>query len=124
MTLGILFVCSILEDELSIFTRILATIAIVAFSVGPVSAATVSNTTTLVAQASAGSISGTAVDETGAPIAGATVSVSGQQNYSGTTDSKGSFTISNINPGLYTVIVRKAGFDTASQPDFAVTAGS
>lgn len=108
---------------MSIITRILATIAIAAFSVGPVSAATAQNATTLVAQASAGSITGTAVDETGAPIVGATVTVRGPQTYTGTTDAKGAFTISNIAPALYTIIVRKNGYDTASQPDFAVFAG-
>jgi outer membrane receptor protein involved in Fe transport len=113
----------ILEDELSTITRILATIAIAAFTVGPVSAATAPNATTLVAQASTGAINGTAVDESGAPIVGATVTVRGPQTYTATTDAKGAFAISNIAAALYRITIQKNGYDTASQPDFAIFAG-
>ncbi len=108
-----------------IFARILAAIAIAAFAVGPVSAATATNASTYVAQAgTTGSLSGTALDETGAPVTGAAVVVrAGSTTYQTTTDAKGAFSIENIAPGLYTISVRKPGFDAAIQPDFAVFAG-
>lgn len=110
---------------MSTFTRILATFAIVAFSVGPVSAATVSNASTLVAQASASTadVSGTVKDDTGAPVSGAVVTLSGPSTVSATTDAKGAFSMSNVTQGLYRIIVQKAGFDTATD-SISVIAGT
>ena len=109
-------------------TRILATVLLAAFSVGPVSAATVSNASATIAQnanagATSGAVQGTVKDETGAPVSGATVIVRGATTYTSTTDAAGAFAIANINPGLYTVEISKAGFDAATEPDFAVAAG-
>ena len=97
---------------------------IAAFSVGPVSAATAKNVTTVVAQAATtGAITGTALDESGSPVSGASVMIRGGQTYTTTTDAKGSFTVENIEPGLYIVSIRKAGYETATQPDFAIFSG-
>jgi len=118
------FAPSYLEDELSTFTRILAAMIIAAFAVGPVSAAAAPNASKLVAQAaSSGTFTGNAVDETGAPVVDATVDLHGAQNYTATTDSKGSFSLTGVAPGLYVVSVHKPGYQTATQSDFAVFAG-
>lgn len=73
--------------------------------------------------ASTGTVAGTATDETGAPVVAATVTLTGPKTYSTATDAKGHFSIAGIEPGLYLVFVRKAGYDTASRSDFAVIAG-
>lgn len=104
-------------------TRILAAVLLAAFSVGPVSAATVSNAPAIVAQTAGGTVQGTVQDETGAPVSGATVFVHGANSYTATTDAKGAFTLSNINQGLYAVEVRKAGYDTATESDLAIASG-
>lgn len=112
---------------MSIATRILAAIVVAVFSVGPVSAATVSNTGTMVAQAAssatAGAVKGTVTDESGAPVSGANVTIHGAQSYTATTDAKGAFQVANVAPALYLVTVRKAGYDVATLSDFAVFAG-
>lgn len=109
----------------SLFARILGAFVIASFAVGPVSAATASNGADLVAQsASSGTVSGTAADETGAPVVAATVTLTGPHIYTASTDAKGQFTIHDVVPGLYLVTVRKAGYDTAQQPDTAIIAGS
>ena len=107
-------------------TRVLAAVVLAAFSVGPVSAATVSNAPATVAQnatIAAGSVSGSVTDETGAAVSGATISVRGAATYTATTDAAGAFTIANINPGLYSLEVQKPGYDMAVESDFAVAAG-
>ncbi|MHB8146115.1 MAG: TonB-dependent receptor domain-containing protein [Vulcanimicrobiaceae bacterium] len=114
---------------MSILARILAASIVAAFTVGPVSAATVSGASpVIVAQAASdaagsASVQGTVKDDQGSPISGAAVTISGPQSYRGTTDAMGRFSISNIAPGLYRVTVAKAGYDTASAADFAVAVG-
>lgn len=114
---------------MSYITRILAAIAIAAFTVGPVSAATASNAASVkVAQtapttATTGAVQGTVLDETGAPVAGATVTARGVASYNTTTDAKGTFSIANMAPGLYELVFSKPGYDTAREADFAVFSG-
>lgn len=105
-------------------TRLLGAMLIAALSVGPVSAATVSSAHIDLAQAAAsqGTVAGTVLDETGAPVAGATITLKGASSYSTTTDAHGRFTLS-ANPGLYLFAAHKAGFDTASEADYAIIAG-
>jgi len=75
-----------------------------------------------VALAASSSISGTVTDETGAPIAAATVSIRGAARYSTATDAKGGFSV-DVPPGLYSIAVTKAGFASATQGDIVVVAG-
>ena len=95
-------------------------IALVVF-VGPVSAAT--NQTTVVAQAAeTGTINGTVTGDSGKGVATATVSIDGAgQHQSVVTDDQGGFT-ATLPPGLYTVSVSKAGYQSNAS-DVAVTSG-
>lgn len=80
----------------------------------------------LVAQATSattGGVSGTVRDETGAPVAGASITVRGAGTYHTVSDSHGAFAIDNIAPGLYVFTVQKPGYDTATESDFAVFSG-
>lgn len=106
---------------MSNFTRILATLIFATLTVGPVSAATMSGAN-VVAQAT-GTVQGTATSTQGAVIAGASVSLVGPQTYTTTTDDNGTFTISNVAPGIYRLTVQKPGYQTA-QNDVAVVAGA
>lgn len=107
-------------------SRILAAVFIAALTVGPVSAATVSQAqATTVAQTTSsttGALSGTAIDETGAPVVGARVTLSGPQSLSTATDSKGKFSFGGVTPGIYTISVQKAGYDIASESDLTIFA--
>ncbi|MFQ3550274.1 MAG: carboxypeptidase-like regulatory domain-containing protein, partial [Armatimonadota bacterium] len=71
---------------------------------------TLSNTTL-------GTITGYVRDANNNPISGATVSTTG---YSTTTNSSGAYTLSNVNPGEYTVTASKSGY--ASQAKSALVA--
>jgi hypothetical protein len=75
----------------------------------------------------AGAISGTVSDTTGAVIPGATVTATSQATnaaVSRTASSDGSFTISGLAPGLYTLNVMARGFQTSLQRDISVGAQS
>jgi hypothetical protein len=75
----------------------------------------------------AGAISGTVSDATGAVIPGATVTVTSQATNAAVTrtaSSDGSFTISGLAPGLYTLNVMARGFQTSLQRDISVGAQS
>jgi len=74
--------------------------------------------------AAAGSVTGTVKDDGGVPIAGAIVSLAGAKNYSAQSDASGAFSIPGVMPGLYRIVVSKPGYQTASESDFAVVAGS
>ena len=76
----------------------------------------------LPAFADATAITGTVRSAAGAPIAGATVTATGPARASATTDGSGAFTLA-VPPGLYRITVSKPGYDSASTPDVAVTAG-
>ena len=69
------------------------------------------------AQITTGSISGTVTDSTGAVVAGATVTVKGEngQSYNATTNGEGIYTIPGVLAGTptYTVSVSAANFKTA-----------
>jgi hypothetical protein len=90
--------------------------------IGPVSAAT--NTATTVAQATqSGTISGHVTGDNGNGLGAASVLIEGSgQRQTTTTDDAGNFTAS-LPPGLYTVTVVHAGFQTGSS-DVTVTAST
>jgi len=72
-----------------------------------------------------GAISGTVTDQTGAVIPGATVTATSQATNSAVTrsaSSDGSFTISGLAPGLYTLSVMARNFQTYLQRDINVGA--
>ncbi len=68
-------------------------------------------------------MSGSLHDVSGAPVAGATIAVRGPKTYYALSDAKGSFTISDIAPGVYEIIVTKPGYQTATDTDYTVVAG-
>jgi outer membrane receptor protein involved in Fe transport len=74
-------------------------------------------------QASSITISGTVSEASGAPVAGANVSLRGPQSYTATTDPKGAFAFSNVTQGVYTLSVGKPGYNTAVQSDIVALAG-
>lgn len=105
-------------------TRILAAISIAAFSAGPISAAAAPNSPTLVAQnANTATVQGTVKDDTGAPVGGVKVQLRGPSTYSATTDKTGAFSITGVAQGVYVLAADKAGYQSASESDFAVLAG-
>jgi len=70
-----------------------------------------------------GSISGVITSSDGVPIAGAQVSVEGARGTSGVrTAANGSFTLSGLVPGIYSIVITRSGFDTAIQSGIAVIA--
>lgn len=69
------------------------------------------------------SVTGTVVDESGAPISGVTVEIRGITTKSAVTDAAGKFTISGLTAGVYAVAASKAGYTTAIQNDVAMFAG-
>src|SRR5919204_3114277 len=69
------------------------------------------------AQQFTGTIQGTVQDSTGAVVAGAEVSViniSTNEARNATTESNGTYVVPQLKPGLYRVVVKKAGFKTAT----------
>ncbi len=75
------------------------------------------------AQTAAGTVAGTVTDMEGAPIASASINLRAASAYTGSSDDKGSFRITGVAPGVYTIAVIKAGFNTAVQNDVVVLAG-
>jgi len=70
-----------------------------------------------------GSISGIVTDSTGAVVAGAKVMATNQATNSARsaeTNSSGAYSITNLEPGPYRVVMRKAGFKTISFDDNAL----
>ena len=112
--------------RVSIYIRILCALALATSTVGPVSAATVtSGATTLIAQATSASVTGRIMDsQTGGPVVNATVLLKGPSTYTTTTDASGNFQINNVTPGIYSVSIRKAGYNSLNQDTLAVLAGS
>jgi len=80
----------------------------------------------LLAQQTTGTISGTVMDATNAPLPGARVDVEIEQKESvvasTVTDSQGQFTISSFSPGKYTVSVSYVGF-SSFEKQVTLTAG-
>lgn len=109
------------------FLRGLPVVALVLGLVGPISMGTVFAQTPATpapaADTTHGNVQGTVKDNTGAPIAGVKVTLTGVQTKSTTTDSTGSFSVSGLAAGLYTVTASKAGYDTAVDADFPVFVG-
>src|SRR5579872_4956407 len=75
------------------------------------------------AQSSTATVAGTVDDESGAPVAGASVVLKGPQTKSTTSDSKGAFTFSDVPAGSYVLSVTKGGYTAAEQNDIIVLAG-
>lgn len=71
-----------------------------------------------------GSLSGTVSDPNGATVVGATVNLKNNATGEGrttTTNDKGTFSFSNLNPGVYSVTVENAGFKKSLASDIAVS---
>src|SRR5262249_17622760 len=76
------------------------------------------------AQVATGSISGTAYDEQGAVLPGATVTIQGSDvTQSTTTDSAGNFRFLNLAPGIYKVTIEVPGFATIVRENVVVEVG-
>lgn len=70
-----------------------------------------------------GSISGTVMDQNGAPVAGVRVTAtSASQNASVTSDSKGFYSVLNLSPDTYTITANKSGYDPSTLYGVTVTA--
>ncbi len=76
-----------------------------------------------VAQTAPGTVTGTVSDMDGSPITGASVNLRAESTYTAVSDDKGDFHIANVRPGVYTISVLRAGFNTAVQNDVVVLAG-
>lgn len=71
-----------------------------------------------------GSIGGVVRDANGAALPGAKVTVTGAQaNRTAVTGDDGSFSIENLTPGLYDIVVEQAGFKKASATKIEVNVG-
>ncbi|WP_233581183.1 carboxypeptidase-like regulatory domain-containing protein [Acidipila sp. EB88] len=82
--------------------------------------------TTLHAQTTNASLSGTVTDASGASIGGAQISVVSNetaQTLTATTSDEGTYTITSLPPGTYTVTVTKQGFTTSVQNGLQLTVG-
>jgi hypothetical protein len=93
-------------------------------AVGPQSAAAGASTTVnLTLTSLLGTIAGTVLDPTAAPVAGATVTVSaGSFSTSAVTSAAGAYAVGHLPPGTYTVAAAAAGYQPASQAGVGVTA--
>lgn len=72
--------------------------------------------------ADSGAVAGTVLASDGAPVPDASVILEGPQRQNTKTDAKGTFRFPNVLAGLYSLIVTKAGYDTARNDDVAVFA--
>jgi len=91
--------------------------------VGPVSAATKTETVAQTAPAQTVAITGHVADSRGAPLPDAAVLIEGgAKSYTAKSGNDGSFSV-NLPPGVYTVTVNHGGFQT-TQNDLAVVAGT
>jgi len=68
-------------------------------------------------------VTGSVTDESGAPIAGVTVTLKGPATQSTQSDAKGAFEFSAVPPGIYVLSATKAGYTTAVQNDITILAG-
>lgn len=106
--------------------RVLALFVGAFLTVGPLCAATAlaqnvaspSGTT----QAAA-AVRGTATDNTGAPLAGVTVTLSGASSQSTTTSSSGAYAFAGVPAGVYTITASKSGYQGATAVEVALVAG-
>jgi len=106
------------------YIRILCVLALAVVTVGPVSAATVTGNTTLIAQVQSASVTGRITDSsTGGPVVNATVTLKGPSTYTTTTDASGNFQINTITPGVYTVAITKTGYNPLTENTLVILAG-
>src|ERR1700761_3617967 len=70
-----------------------------------------------------GSIRGVVDDDSGVPVAGASVSVSGPIRETATTDARGAFALTSLPSGAYDIVVSKGGYQTATDSDATVGPG-
>ena len=68
-------------------------------------------------------VQGVVTTNNGAPLSGATVSLSGPKGYSTRTDAGGAFTLADIMPGVYTVTASANGFITQHITEYAMLPG-
>ena len=99
----------------------LASLIAMAMLVGPVSAAT-SQAITVAQATQTGSISGQVTSDTGAPISGAQVVISGPDRQTVTTDGSGNFS-ATLAPGVYNISINKGGYQAGSS-DVTVVSGT
>ncbi|MEO9262895.1 MAG: TonB-dependent receptor [Candidatus Baltobacteraceae bacterium] len=107
-------------------TLVLCTLFVATLAVGPVSAATASGAAparVAQAQSASGTVTGTITDDTGAPVANATVALVGATRLTTTTDAQGAFTFSNVPASVYVFSSKRAGYNSATQNDLIVLAG-
>jgi hypothetical protein len=72
-----------------------------------------------------GSILATVTDENGAPVAGVTVSLrSPSQTARGQTDARGNFSVIDLIPDTYTLVLTKPGYQPSAFPGILVFAGN
>ena len=74
------------------------------------------------AQATTGTLNGTVLEASGAPVSAARVSINGPQNVTTVTDAHGKFS-AMLAPGVYNVDVTKGGFVPAHYDDVAIFSG-
>ena len=106
-------------------SRVLSAVGLLAFvggpfSMAPASAQSLQGASTPVA---ASQVSGTVTDTSGAPVGGAAITLSGAQTYSATSDAQGRYTVAPVTPGVYAAAVSRAGYQTGTEQDIAVTPG-
>src|ERR1035438_6433931 len=76
---------------------------------------------------SAGSMSGTVIDQVGKPISNASVQVRNDASgltVAATADGEGKFSVPDLAPGGYTLLVSAQGFSVTTRPGAQVTAGT
>ncbi len=74
--------------------------------------------------AAAGSLSGTATDASGTPLAGVVITANGPARATATTAADGTYALTGLTPGIYTVTATKPGYNGTSQTDIAVVNGA
>src|SRR5882724_10248237 len=75
------------------------------------------------AQKVSGSVTGTVTDESGASVAGASVTIIAEQTgatRSATASAEGTFSFQELNPGMYRLVVTKAGFKKVEERNLEV----
>lgn len=84
-------------------------------------------TLTALGQATTGSLSGSATDQSGAVVAGATITIvnnaTGAER-SATTNSEGTFDFQALQPGIYTITVEATGFRRAVDREIRISVGT
>lgn len=107
-------------------SRVLSVVSLVALAGGPLCMAPASAAdvqSAISAPAATIRVSGVASDSQGAPVAGATITLTGPRTYTATTDARGAYAV-DVVPGVYALTAAKAGYSTATESDFAVTPGT